>query len=296
MGDVLSIWLVLILATSAILKVRRPAEAAGALATYGIAGDAAQRVTVWTLIAVELALGGALAAGVTWAAGVLTGLFVAFAVLTSTALLAGRAGRPCACFGSSSRLSWVSPVRALALAVASGALAHGGLPRAASTYDRWLTVGLSICVVALGALGLMVLALAREIGVLRLGAGSRGALEIPEEGPTVGSTQAWALAGPTDRRALLRLAIFTSEGCPMCRQVTPAIEHLAADPVLAVTILDEVSDAGVWKQAEIPGSPYAVALSLAGVTLAKGTFNSLGQLESIVGTARFREQGLSVAA
>jgi hypothetical protein len=296
MGDVLSIWLVLILATSAILKARRPGEAAGALATYGIAGDAAQRVTLWTLIAVELALGGALAAGVAWAAGVLAALFVAFAVLTSTALLAGRGGRPCACFGSSSRLGWSSPVRALALAGASGALAHGGLPRATSAYDRWLTVGLSICVVALIALGLVVLALAREIGVLRLGAGSRGALEIPEEGPAVGSTQAWALAGPADRRALLRLAIFTSEGCPMCRQVTPAVEHLAADPMLAVVLFDEVSDAAVWAQAEIPGSPYAVALSLAGVTLAKGTFNSLGQLESIVGTARFREQGLSVAA
>jgi hypothetical protein len=295
-GEVLSIWLVLILATSAVLKARRPGEAARALATYGVVGDAAQRVTLWMLIAVELALAGALAAGVTWAAGVLAGLFGAFAVLTSTALLAGRGGRPCACFGSASRLGWSSPVRALALAGASGVLANGGLPRAASAYDRWLTVGLSICLVALVALALTVLALAREIGVLRLGAGSRGALEIPEEGPPVGSAQPWAVDAPTDRRALLRLAIFTSEGCPMCRQVTPAIEHLTADPVLAVALFDEVTDAAVWAQAGIPGSPYAVALSVAGVTLAKGTFNSLGQLESIVGTARFREQGLSVAA
>jgi hypothetical protein len=95
---------------------------------------------------------------------------------------------------------------------------------------------------------------------------------------------------------LLRLAIFTSEACPLCQQVTPAIEHVAADPVLAVTLFDEVADASVWAQAEIPGSPYAVALSLTGVALAKGTFNSLGQLESILSTARFREQGLSVAA
>jgi hypothetical protein len=296
MAGVLSIWLALILLAGSALKARRPAEAAAAFATYGIAGRRAQRVTLWTLIAVELALVLTVTAGVTWAAGALAGLFVVFALLTSAALLSGRGGRPCACFGSASRLGWSSPVRALALALAAGALAHGGLPRTPSSYDEWLTIGLSIALAAVIALGAMVFALAREIGVLRLGANSRGALEIPGEGPAAGSTQAWATELPADPRALLRLAIFTSDGCPMCRQMAPAIAHVAADPLLAVALLDEVADAEVWAQAETPGSPYAIALSLDGVVLAKGTFNNLGQLESIVGTARFREQGLSVAA
>ena len=97
-------------------------------------------------------------------------------------------------------------------------------------------------------------------------------------------------------RAALRLAVFSSEGCPLCAQVAPAVAHVAADPLLAVRVFDEHADAAVWRAAAVPGSPYAVALSGDGVALAKGTFNSLGQLESVLATARSRERGLSVAA
>jgi hypothetical protein len=41
---------------------------------------------------------------------------------------------------------------------------------------------------------------------------------------------------------------------------------------------------------DVPGSPYAVALGLDGTVLAKGTFNSLGQLESVLATAERRER------
>jgi hypothetical protein len=94
----------------------------------------------------------------------------------------------------------------------------------------------------------------------------------------------------------LRLAVFSSEGCPLCAQVAPAVEHVAADPLLAVRVFDEHDDAPVWLAAGVPGSPYAVALNSDGVALAKGTFNSLGQLESVLATARSRERGLALAA
>ena len=68
-------------------------------------------------------------------------------------------------------------------------------------------------------------------------------------------------AGP---RAALRLAVFTSEGCPLCAQVAPAVAHVAADPLLAVRIFDEHADAPCGAQAGVPGSPYAVALSVEG--------------------------------
>ena len=38
----------------------------------------------------------------------------------------------------------------------------------------------------------------------------------------------------------------------------------------------------------IPGSPYAVAMALDGTVLAKGTFNDLAQLESVLATAERR--------
>jgi hypothetical protein len=291
-----SIWLVLIVGGSAGLKARRPAHSAGALATYGITGERVQRGAMLGLIGVELGLAGALAAGMPWAAAAVGGLYASFALCTSGALLAGRKGLPCACFGSASRLGWSAPARAAALALLAAAVALGLLPAAPSQYDRWLTVGLSVSLAAVLALGAAVLALAREVGVVRLAMSGSGALEVPEEGPELGIAQPWAAAVPAGRRALLRVAIFTSEGCPLCRRVEPAVAHVAGDPLLAVGIFDELADAATWAQAGAPGSPYAVALDLDGVALAKGTFNSLPQLESILGTARTRERGLAVVA
>jgi len=297
MATLLSIWLALALAASAAAKAWRSEQAAVALGTYGVRGRAAQRIALWLLIAVELGLAVGLAAALRWAQWATAGLFVAFAVGTTVALLAGRAGRPCACFGAGSRLAWSSPARALLLALVAGVDASGVLPRAPVGYDRWLTLGLSLSLLAIGALAVALLALAREVGVLRLSAGSgRGALEIESEGPELGAVQPWAHAIELGPRALLRLAVFSSEGCPLCAQVAPAVEHVAADPLLAVQRFDEQLDATVWAAATVPGSPYAVALGVDGAVLAKGTFNSLAQLESVLATARYRERGLALAA
>lgn len=298
MATLVSIWLALALAASAAAKARRPERAASALATYGVRGQPAQRIALWLLVAVELALAVGLAVALRWAQWAAVVLFVAFACGTSAALLAGRAGRPCACFGPESRLGWSSPARALVLAVVAGVDAGALLPRAPVGYDRWLTFGLSLSLLAGGALAVALLALAREVGVLRLAAGNgRGALEIESEGPELGAVQPWAQAIELGPRALLTLAVFSSEGCPMCAQVAPAVEHVAADPLLAVRRFDERLDSAVWASAAIPGSPYAVALDLDGVALAKGTFNSLAQLESVLATARRRERrGLALAA
>ena len=195
MATAVSIWLALILGASACLKARRVDQAATALATYGVRSGRAQRLAVWALISVELALAGALVVAASWAPGAVAGLFLAFAAFTLAALSAGRGGRPCACFGSASRLSWLAPSRAAALALLAGVMAL-----------------------------------------------------------------------------------------------------VAAESTIGLRSMDEQADAPTWAQAEVPGSPYAVAMNLEGVVLAKGTFNSLGQLESILSTARMREQGLSLVA
>jgi hypothetical protein len=293
---IVSIWLALILALSACLKARRPRASAAALETYGIATAAGQRAALWLLVASEAVLAVALAAGASWAPAATATLFLMFAVATAAALSAGRGGRPCACFGSASRLGWPSLARAAALALVAGATALGALGIAPSGYDRWLTLALSLAFAVVAALAVAVFALAREVGVLRLSAGARGALELPGEGPPLGTAQPWAAAVAARPPMGLRLAVFTSVGCPLCAQVTPAVEHVAADPLLAVRIFDEHDDAPVWRAAGVPGSPYAVALSSEGVALAKGTFNSLGQLESVLATARSRELGLPLAA
>ena len=90
----------------------------------------------------------------------------------------------------------------------------------------------------------------------------------------------------------MALAVFTSAGCHLCRSLEPAIESLAGEPGLEVATFDEGAEAELWRDLEVPGSPYAVALAADGSVLAKGTFNNLAQLESVVVTAeRRRSQG-----
>jgi hypothetical protein len=134
-----------------------------------------------------------------------------------------------------------------------------------------------------------VLALAREVGVLRLAVSPHGALEIPQEGPEVGGRTALVEAfGDELDAGRLGLAVFTSEGCGMCHALAPTVERFGRHPHVALRTFDEVEDAGVWSTADVPGSPYAVALDAAGTVLAKGTFNSGAQLESVLATAERR--------
>jgi hypothetical protein len=296
LSTIVSIWIGLALLAAAGAKAARPSRAAASLATYGIAAPAVQRGALWLLIAVEAALAVALAAGASVAPALAAALFLLFAAASTAALLAGRKGAPCACFGASARLDWPSPARSLALAALAAVTALGWLPDAPSGYARWLTLALSLSVAAIAALAVALLALAREVGVLRLAAGARGALEIASEGPAVGEHEPWSEQVERGPRALLKLAVFSSEGCPLCEQVAPAVAHVAADPLVALRVFDEHADGAVWRAAAVPGSPYAIALTLEGVTLAKGTFNSLAQLESVLATARARERGPALAA
>jgi Methylamine utilisation protein MauE len=290
MTTALNIWLALILFAAAGAKARQPALAATALSTYGLRDSRLRRLALWLLVILELGLAGGLVSHAIWAPTAAASLFSLFSLATIGALLAGRAGRPCACFGSRSRLSWWTPLVSGLLVLAALASGLGWLPDAPAGYARWLTIGLAVCAAGLVGLAVVVLALAREVGLLRLGIASRGALEIADEGPRLGVMQPWAAGLPWHASALLGLAIFSSEGCPLCQQLGPAIQHVAADPLLAVGSFDEAIDAEVWQAAAVPGSPYAVALDSDGVARAKGTFNSLPQLESIIATGRKRHQ------
>jgi len=128
---------------------------------------------------------------------------------------------------------------------------------------------------------------------LRLGPGT--ALEIPDEGPALGSrTELIRRFSPPDG-AELALAVFVSEACHVCKGLEPAIASLARDPALAVEVFEEGVEPEAWRELEVPGSPYALALDLAGAVLAKGTFNNLAQLESVLATAE-RRRGEGVAA
>ena len=271
-----------VLVGSAVLKLADGARTRDALGTYGIRGERTSRAVWAALIAVELALAAALVAGLEFAAWTGAALFAGFAVAQAVALMSGRAGAPCACFGARGRIGRASLGRAAALAAAFAVLPL--FDRDEPTTQGWLAIGLAAALLGVVALGVAVLALARELGALRAEIDPRGALEIPEEGPELGGRTELMEVEP----GRLGLAVFTSEGCGMCRALAPAIEALGRDPLVRLRTFDEMRDAHAWAAAGIPGSPFAVALDEHGTVLAKGTFNTAGQLESVLATAERR--------
>ena len=252
----------------------------------GAALRALVRVPLPAVVAAEVVLAAGVAAGLD-AFALAAALFLAAgAGLLLRALLSGRAGEACGCFGPRSRISALAVARAATLAAAFAALPL--VPRGALSTDTWLTVGLAVALVLSAVLAVAVLALAREVGMLRLALGPQAALEIPEEGPALGADS--GLLGVFDPRpgAALRLAVFTSAGCRLCRQLAPAVAALGRDPHVKLAELDEVRDAAHWRRLAIPGSPYALVLDDAGRVVAKGTFNSVAQLESLLAGAERR--------
>jgi hypothetical protein len=275
----------LALLTAAALKLASPDASRAALATFGV--PARLRAPAWgMLVALEVVL------AVTVVLGSDSAAFAAaaFCALSATALVAailrGRTGAPCGCFGAQSRVGWPAVARSVILA--AGFAAVPWLPEGSPSTEAWLALGLAFAFAGILALGVAVLALAREVGLLRLRLGGQTALEIPDEGPPIGARLGLIERFRSDEGARFALAVFSSDGCRLCRSLEPAVAAFRRDPLVAVEVFDELRDADVWRDLRIPGSPFAVALGRDGAVRAKGTFNSFGQLESILATAERR--------
>ena len=275
-----------VLAGAAIAKLANPSAGREALAGLGFGSPTARAVGFWSLVAVELALAMGLVVGSTEAAILGALLMAMFGLVMAGAIARGKAGQPCGCFGARSRIGWTGVLRNFVLA--AGFLAVAVLPSKDLTTDQWLGLGLIGALGASAALGAMTLALAREVGLLRMRVGPASALEIPHEGPEVGSRTDIASEIEGIERKELGLAVFTSAGCHVCEAMRPAVDSIAAHPAVAVGRFDEVDDGDAWAALDVPGSPYAVALDPQGTVLAKGTFNNLAQLESILAAGERR--------
>ena len=260
-----------VLLAAAALKAADRTGTTVALAAFGIPGRLA--APGWaTLIVVEAGLAAGIAAGsaaAAYAAGI---VLAGFLVAQVGALAQGNAGAPCGCFGAGGRLSRASAARTALLGAVCAALpALGAGPDA------------PLVVTAAAAAAVVVLALGRR-------SAPRGALEVADEGPPLGLPS--GLAGWFGDAERLRLALFTSPGCALCRKLAPAADAL---PGVDVRRLDEAEEPEAWAAARVPGAPFAVALSPDGVVLAKGTVNDARQLASVVAAARERAGGEEIA-
>jgi hypothetical protein len=266
-----------------VLKLAAPRSSRAALATFDVPEGA--RSPVWaTLVVTELVLAAGVALGVDAAAWAAAALLAAFAAALAAAIARGREGAPCACFGARSRVSRAAVARNVVLAGAFAALPW--LPNEQLSTDGWLGLGLAVSLTGLATLAVLTLALAREVGLLRLQLAPQAALEVPDEGPPLGERSALIERFVGD--APLALAVFTSAGCALCRTLSPSIASFARSPHVEVALFDEVDDADAWDEAAAPGSPFAVALDAEGIVRAKGTFNNVAQLEGILAAAERR--------
>jgi hypothetical protein len=283
------------LAWAALAKLRRPRVSAAGLGSFGLRRPGPALGAVVALAALELALAAGLVAGLDAAAWAAAALLCAFALAVAAALLAGRAGAPCACFGARSQVGRVALLRAFGLAALAAAVPV--LPDGAASTETWLGLGLGVALAGVAALAVAVAALGREIGVLRARLAPDAALDVPEEGPPLGtSVPSLAERARPEAQTRLVLGVFSSEGCPLCVALRPAVARFGRDPLVALAELDEHADAAVWRELGVPGSPYAVAASREGTVLAKGTFNSPAQLEGVLAAAERRTHGALAAA
>ena len=137
----------------------------------------------------------------------------------------------------------------------------------------------------------LVLTAAIAAAVVVLAAGRRsaphGALELAGEGPPLNEPSPLAAWFEDEPEGDVRLAVFTSPGCALCKRIAPAADALARD-ALVLRRFDEVEDTDAWAAALVPGAPFAIALGADGVVLAKGTVNDGRQLASIVDAAHAR--------
>ena len=160
-------------------------------------------------------------------------------------------------------------------------------------------------------LGVAVLALARQVGVLHMRVAPAGALTTAG-GPSVGNVAPAIPALTLDGRQQviggaapgekLRLLMFVSATCPLCKALIPMAKSFARDErttlifvgddepqvqraMIAQHGLDDylfINGPDVGQAFSVGKLPYAVLLDADGTILSKGLVNSREHLESLV--------------
>jgi uncharacterized membrane protein YphA (DoxX/SURF4 family) len=274
----------LILLWAAAAKLRRRDDLPDWLTAYGVPARYA-RETAWAVMAAEAVVGLLLLLGVAmpFPAYAAVALGVVFLAALGQARLRGVERLRCGCFGASEGktdhlLLRAGAFTALALVAAFG----GGLELSASS-DTVVAAVLVLLSGAVVLLTLLVLALYRQVGVLTMRIGPRVPFELAEEGPQLGQG-APELDGLRGRRS--EVVFFFSSTCSLCRQLSPGVAALARQG-LAVRVVEEELEEDAFKRWNVPGTPFVVHL-VDGVVAAKGTVNTLEELETLLDTGRAR--------
>lgn len=166
--------------------------------------------------------------------------------------------------------------------------------------------------IAVIGMGVMTLALARQIGLLHERSAPLGAM-VTDRGPEVGdeapefeiedfSGRSIQIGG--ERKGMAdNLLVFLSPSCPMCNKLLPTCRDLARKEKLDIVVISDgeeaehrrflekhhiqgdlpyVVSAEIGMHFKVGRVPYAVLIDNAGVVRAKGLVNTREHLESLI--------------
>ena len=145
----------------------------------------------------------------------------------------------------------------------------------APTTEEWLALGLAVALLGIAALAVVLLALAREVGMLRLSVAPAGRARGRPRGPggrrrAARSPTRFGAPRRTHRARRLHLRGLRHVPRPRARGRRASARTRAS----CCAPSTRSRDADAWAAADVPGSPFAVALDADGTVLAKGTFNT----------------------
>ena len=174
-----------------------------------------------------------------------------------------------------------------------------------------LTVSVVLLWAAVIALGVLVWALSRQVGVLFERVAPMGAL-VTDAGPAVGAASpSFALTGIQSESVVIggpapkpTLIFFLSPSCPVCKKLIPVLKALVRDEQRALSIvlasdgeqaehlqfvreqqlesMPYVLSTDLGMSYRVSRLPYAVLLDAQGTVAAKGLVNSREQLDSLL--------------
>jgi len=138
---------------------------------------------------------------------------------------------------------------------------------------------------AVAVLGLAVLVLLRQIGVLHARLRPQG-VHPANEGPDAGAAAPAAGRFPFERSALTLLA-FTSPTCELCAGLLPSLRAIDAqyDDVAVEVVEHSPATLGVFRAYRVTSTPYVVAVDRAGTVRGGGVANTLEQVEVLLDAA-----------
>jgi hypothetical protein len=272
-----AVGLVLIWAAGAKLAAREP----GRLEPYGL--PTPLRTPLYFGLALgEAAVGILLLSGVRYAALAALALGIVFTLALASARARGIRRLDCGCFGARERSTDVLILRALFFTGIAG-LGAAPLELPVPSRDALVLAALAVLAALVLVLAALVLALYRQVGILTLRVGPGVALELADEGPPA--------AEPAPELARLaglgpELVVFFSPGCRLCRELAPAVRALAKDGLPAHVVYED-DEPDTFERWRVPGTPFAVHV-VDGTVVAKGTVNTLEQLEELVAVGAAR--------